>query len=101
MKKRRRFSAEFKARLALDIPTGALSRAEACRRHNFMALRKGLFLKRAHLIFESDVTRIAEQTRITELEQVLGRITLENGILKKSRPGWPESRRETKDHVVA
>ena len=48
-----------------------------------MALWKSTFLERAHTVFESDATRPAEQARIAELEQVLGRMTLENEILKK------------------
>jgi transposase len=88
MKKHRHFSAEFKARLVLDILSGVQSQAEACRKHtlsaNLVTSWKALFLERAHLIFESDATRTAEQARITELEQVLGRMTLENEILKKT-----------------
>jgi transposase-like protein len=48
------------------------------------ALWKTAFLERAHLVFDSEAARSAEQVRITELEQVLGRVTLENEILKKA-----------------
>jgi transposase-like protein len=93
MRKRRQFSAEFKARVVLDILTGVQSPAEACRKHglgaNLVALWKAAFLERAHTVFDGDSARSAEQSRIAELEQVLGRMTLENEILKKatSRPG--------------
>ena len=90
MTKRRHFPPEFKARLILDILAGVQSQAEACRKHglspNLLALWKSTFLERAHTVFESDATRTAEQARIAELEQVLGRMTLENEILKKQRP---------------
>ena len=33
MKKRRRFTPEFKAKVVLDVLTGAQSPAEACRKH--------------------------------------------------------------------
>ncbi len=88
MQARRRFSPEFKARVVLDVVSGVQSQAEACRKHslspNLLALWKSTFLERAHLAFESDVVRSAEQARIAELEQVLGRITLENELLKKA-----------------
>ena len=87
MRKRRQFTPEFKARLVLDILTGVQSQAEVCRKHglgsNLVALWKTAFLERAHLIFDTDSARSVEQARIAELEQVLGRMTLENEILKK------------------
>jgi len=88
MRKRRQFTPEFKARLVLDILSGVQSQAEACRKHglapNLVALWKTAFVERAHMIFDSDSARSAERTRIAELEQVLGRMTLENEILKKA-----------------
>jgi transposase len=87
MQKRRQFTPEFKARLVLDILTGVQSQAEVCRKHtlspNLLALWKAAFLERAPTVFQSDETRSAEQARIAELERVLGRLTLENEILKK------------------
>lgn len=88
MAKRRQFTPEFKARVVLDILTGVQSQAEACRKHslgaNLVALWKTAFLERAHLVFDSEAARSAEQVRIAELEQVLGRVTLENEILNKA-----------------
>ena len=92
MRKRRQFSPEFKARLVLDILTGVQSQAEACRKHglgpNLVAIWRTAFLEKAHLVFDGDSARSTEQARIADLEQVLGRVTLENEILKKatSRP---------------
>ncbi len=93
MRKRRQFSPEFKARVVLDILTGVQSQAEACRKHglgpNLVAIWKTAFFEKAHLVFDGDSARSTEQARIAELEQVLGRMTLEYEILKKatSRPG--------------
>jgi transposase-like protein len=88
MRKRRQFTPEFKAQVVLDLLAGVQSQAEACRKHglgpNLVALWKSTFLERAHLVFEGDAARTAERARIAELEQVLGRMTLENEILKKA-----------------
>jgi transposase-like protein len=88
MKKRRQFTPEFKAQLVLDVLTGAQSQAEACRKHGLsptlLATWKTAFLERAPSIFDTDTVRTEEQARIAELEQVLGRMTLENEILKKA-----------------
>jgi transposase len=88
MRKRRQFTPDFKAKVVLDVLTGVQSQAEACRKHglgaNLLALWKTAFLERAHLVFEGGSSHSAEQVRIAELEQVLGRMTLENEILKKA-----------------
>jgi transposase len=88
MKTRRQFTPEFKAKVVLEVLTGVQSRAEACRKHglgpNLLALWKSAFVEKAHTIFDGDSARSADQTRIADLEQVLGRMTLENEILKKA-----------------
>jgi transposase len=90
MRTRRRFGAEFKVRLVLDVLTGVQSQAAACRKHslspNLLAGWKATFLERAHTVFQDEASQSAEQARIDELERVLGRLTLENEVLKKQRP---------------
>jgi transposase len=74
--------------VVLDILTRVESQAEACRKHglgpNLVAPWKAAFLERAHLVFDGDSARSAEQARIAELEQVLGHMTLEDEIQKKA-----------------
>ena len=93
MRKRRQFTPEFKAKVVLDVLTGVQSQAEACRKHglgpNLLALWKTALIEKAHLVFDGDSARSAELARIAELEQVLGRMTLENEILKKASNGLP------------
>jgi transposase len=88
MQTRRRFTPQFKVRLVLDVLTGVQSQAEACRKHalspNLLANWKAAFLERAHTVFQAETPETAEQIRIAELERVLGRLTLENEILKKA-----------------
>jgi transposase-like protein len=87
MKTRRQFTPEFKAQVVLDILTGVQSPAEACRKHqlspNLPSLWKTAFLERAPLVFQADEQRDGLEARIAELERVLGRLTLENEVLKK------------------
>ena len=87
MKQRRHFPAEFKAQVVLDILTGAQTPAEVCRKHrlspNLPGVWKATFLERAPLVFQDDQRRDGQEARIAELERVLGRLTLENEVLKK------------------
>jgi transposase-like protein len=88
MRKRRRFTAEFKAQVVLDILTGRQSPAEACRKHalspNLISLWKAHFLERASSLFQPDEQRDGDQARIAELERMLGRATLQIEVLKKA-----------------
>ena len=88
MKKRRRFTPEFKARIVLEVLTGVQSPAGACRKHalspNLLATWKAAFLEKAHTIFRGDEQRDEDQARIAELEQLLGRATRQIEVLKKA-----------------
>ena len=88
MRKRRRFTPEFKAKVVLEVLSGAQSPAEACRKHtlspNLLGLWKATFLERAPLLFQSDELRDEDQARIAELEQLLGRATRQIEVLKKA-----------------
>jgi transposase len=88
LKKRRQFTPEFKAQVVLDVLTGVQSPAEACRKHglspNLLTSWKATFLERAASVFQADVQRDEDQARIAELEQLVGRLTLEREILKKA-----------------
>jgi transposase len=88
MKKRRRFTPEFKAQVVLEVLTGAQSPAEVCRRHalspNLLTTWKATFLETAPTLFQGDEQRDEDQARIAELEQLLGRATRQIEILKKA-----------------
>jgi transposase-like protein len=88
MKKRRRFTPEFKAQIVLEVLTGVQSPAEACRKHalstNLLATWKAAFLEKAPTLFQGDEQRDEDQARIAELEQLLGRATRQIEILKKA-----------------
>jgi transposase len=88
MRKRRRFTPQFKAQVVLEVLTGAQSLAEVCRRHalspNLLTTWKATFLEKAHTLFQGDEQRDEDQARIAELEQLLGRATRQIEILKKA-----------------
>jgi transposase len=101
MAQRRKFTAEFKAQLVLDLVSGAKSAAELCREHQLnpqlLARWKSEFLERAPLLFQQEAMQSQEQERIAELERVVGRLTMQLEIAKKasallgsqpSRNGW-------------
>lgn len=89
MTHRRQFTAAFKAQVVLELLSGAKSSAEICREHQLaasvLADWKSSFLARAASIFEGpDQSSSQDTKRIAELEGLVGRLTLENDILKKA-----------------
>src|SRR5262249_2532856 len=85
---RRRFTPEFKPRVVLELLRGERSHAELCRQHqlspNLLTLWKTTLLERLHVAFQADEQHSHEQRRIADLEQLVGRQTLELEILKKA-----------------
>ena len=85
---RRSFPAEFKARIVVELLTGAASQAELCRKHNvkpqLLAYWKAAVLDRLPSLFEADEHGELERLRIADLEQLVGRQALELEILKKA-----------------
>ena len=88
MAKRRRFTPEFKAEVVLEALCGESSQAELCRKHNISDVQlskwKRQLLENAATLFETNdkQTQVSQQ-RITQLEQLVGRLTLELDIQKK------------------
>src|SRR4051812_8345912 len=85
---RRSFSDQFKAQVVLDLLSGAASQAELCRKHNIQGQLLGRWrttvLERLHVVFQEDALLAADQGRIADLEQLVGRQALELEILKKA-----------------
>ena len=85
---RRSFPAEFKAQVVLDLLSGAASQAELCRKHNLkpqlLGHWKTAVVQRLHTLFQEDQQVSQDQTRIAELEQLVGRQAYDLEILKKA-----------------
>ncbi len=97
MRTRRNFSAEFKAKVVLEVLSGAKSAAEICREHNLkpdlLSHWKNQFLANASKVFENGATVDPQQARMDELEKLAGKQSLEIEILKKALTLLPSTRK--------
>ena len=86
-RKRRKFSAEFKAEIVLAVLTGEKSQAEICRDHELSAQQfsnwKQQFLENAGRAFEQAASN-ENSEQIAELERMVGRLTMQLEIAKKA-----------------
>src|SRR5918998_5606704 len=95
----RKFSPELKARVVVELISGATSLAEACRQYNLkpqtVSRWKTEFLEKAPQLFQTREQSSQEQARIAELERMIGRLTLELEIAKKPQSchtaAWAEA----------
>jgi transposase-like protein len=89
MTKRRKFKAEFKAQVVLEIISGAKTQAEIARQHrikpDLIARWRRQFLENVASIFEKGNSHNGEvEARIAELERALGQKTMELEMVKKA-----------------
>ena len=84
---RRTFTAEFKAKVVLDLLAGRTTQAAVCRKHQLsptlLTLWKATLLERLPTVFQTDDRRVAEADRIAELERLVGQQARELSALKK------------------
>jgi transposase len=88
MRQRRQFSAEFKARVVLEVLSGQKRAAEVCREHqlkpDLLSRWKTDFVTQAATVFAGDERRQRAEQHIAELERLVGRLTLELEVAKKA-----------------
>ena len=88
MARRRKFTAEFKAQVVVEILSGQRNAAEVCREYGLkpsvLSSWKATLLENAPRLFENGSHATQEQARIAELERLTGRLTLELEIVKKA-----------------
>ena len=86
MTERRKFSAEFKAKVVLELISGKKGLMEASREYGIkdtvLSRWKQEFIERAAQIFEKPKTNEHEQ-EVAELERVIGRLTVQLDMAKK------------------
>jgi transposase-like protein len=87
MSKHRTFTPEFKAERVIEVLSGQSSPAEVCRAHQLspqqLSTWKAEFVAHAPMIFRRGTDADTAQVRISELERLLGHLTLELDAAKK------------------
>ena len=86
--KKRNFTPEFKLQCVLDVLIGRKNPAQICREHNLsessLSRWRNQFVERAPKIFSNgSYTQSTESQRISELERLVGKLTLELEASKK------------------
>ena len=94
-KPRRAFSPEFKFQVVMDYLSGRKGRTETLREYeiNDSTLERwcDILRQRGAAVFAADRVNSAEERRVAELEQVIGRLTVELEVSKKAS-SWLKSR---------
>ncbi len=88
MAKRRTFKPDFKARVVLQVLTGTKTAVYVCREHQLseqlLTSWKKQLLAHADLVLAQEREATADQARLAELEQMVGRLTMELEAAKKA-----------------
>ena len=84
---RRNFSAEFKAKVVLELISGEKGLTQACREYGIkdtvLSRWKQEFLANASQLFEQPKEVQEKEERIAELERMVGRLTMQLELSKK------------------
>jgi transposase len=95
MTERRRFTPEFKAKVVIELLTGAKGLMQASREYGIkdsvLSRWKQEFLERAPQVFSQPKAKDPQEEQIAELERMVGRMTLKLDMAKKvfERSSYP------------
>ena len=86
MRARRRFSAAFKRQVVEELLAGVSTQAQVCRRYELCPTLVRTWKEQYAKGELADPEQACEsqQERIRELEQMVGKLTMENALLKKA-----------------
>jgi transposase len=86
MRSQRTFSSEFKRQVVEELLSGVSTVAQLCRRHHLSSSLLYHWKRRyAQGIYDKEPTKEAAlEERVRQLEQMLGKVILENEFLKKA-----------------
>lgn len=77
---RRQFTAEFKAKVVLQLVSGAKTANDLCRTHklnpNMLNRWRTEFVEQASSVFEKGGAGQGDQQRIADLERLVGQLTM-------------------------
>ena len=105
VRERRSYSNEFKKQVVESILSGSSSQAELAREHKISPVminrwkkdyRKGKFFEN---VTSQDMAKL--ELRIRDLERLVGRLTLENEMLKKLRDLDTKEKKESSSIVTS
>ena len=87
MPARRSFTAEYKAKVVLELISGAKSLSQASREYDIkdtvLSRWKQEFLAKAAQVFEQPKEVQEKEVKIAELERMVGRLTMQLELQKK------------------
>jgi transposase len=87
VRKRRIFSRDFKIEVIREIEQGT-KQAEVCRKHNLHPVLVNLWRREYHqspeTAFQEHGNQYKDEAKIAELEQLVGKLYIENEFLKKT-----------------
>jgi len=87
VRKRRIFSRDFKIEVIREIEQGT-KQAEVCRKHNLHPVLVNLWRREYHqspdTAFQEHGKQYKDEAKIAELEQLVGKLYIENEFLKKT-----------------
>ena len=85
---RRQYTAEFKAKVVLQVLSGEKTASDLCRAHklnpNVLNRWRKEFLEQAPSIFEQGEVGSEQEQKIAELERLVGQLTVQLEIAKKA-----------------
>lgn len=88
MRTRRTFKPELKAKVVLECISGEKSISETCREYQLSPVMvskwRTEFIQNASIVFEKNDKGAESQDQIADLERLVGRLSLENDMLKKA-----------------
>ena len=87
VRKRRSFSREFKVEVIREIEQGA-KQAEVCRKHGIHPVmvnkQRKIYNQYPETAFQGNGKQYKDEAKIAELEQLVGKLYVENEFLKKT-----------------
>ena len=100
VRKRRRFSREFKIEVIREIEQG-IKQAEVCRKHSLHPVLVNKWRNEYHqypeTAFQGNGKQYKDEAKIAELEQLVGKLYIENEFLKKTLTHLEKDEAEKKD----